>query len=147
YGLGGGNLNVVDMVAVPERLEDAVGEAQHQDVLDRFFAEEMVDPIDLIFGQYLEYPRVESLRRCKIVAEGVFDDHPPPSVFRLPGEPGVAELLDHRAKEPVGGRKIEQHVGGTALPPPLVDQQLRELAEGLGLRKVAAHVMHATDER
>ena len=41
---------MVDMVAVPERLEDAVGEAQHQDVLDRFLAEEVIDPIDLVFG-------------------------------------------------------------------------------------------------
>jgi hypothetical protein len=38
------------MIAVPQRLEDAVGEAQHQDVLDGFFAEEVIDAIDLILG-------------------------------------------------------------------------------------------------
>src|SRR5215467_13651149 len=46
-GLGNRDLNVVDMVAVPQRLEDAVGETQHQDVLDRFLAEKVIDPIDL----------------------------------------------------------------------------------------------------
>ena len=60
-GLGGCDLNVVDVVAVPQRLEDAVGEAQHQDVLDRFLAEEVIDPIDLVFGQHLEDLRVEGL--------------------------------------------------------------------------------------
>ena len=45
--LGDGDLHVVDVVAVPQRLEDAVGKAQHHDVLDRLLAEEMVHPIDL----------------------------------------------------------------------------------------------------
>src|SRR5262249_13935690 len=82
--------NVVDMIAGPQRLEDAVGEAQHQDVLDRFLAEEMIDPIDLVFGQHLEDLRVEGLGRCKVMPEGLFDDHPPPSVLRLSREPGAA---------------------------------------------------------
>ena len=43
-----GDLHVIDVVAVPDRLEHAVGEAQHQDVLDRFLAEIMIDPIDLV---------------------------------------------------------------------------------------------------
>ena len=58
-------------------------------------------------------------------------------------KPRAAELLDHRAKEPVGDRQIEQHVGRTVLPLPLLDQQLFEPAEGFGLRKVSPHVMHA----
>jgi hypothetical protein len=31
---------MVDVVAIPDRLEHAVGEAQHHDVLDRFLAED-----------------------------------------------------------------------------------------------------------
>ena len=50
--LGDRDLHMVDVVAVPQRLEDAVGEAQHHDVLDRLLAEEMVHPIDLRFGQH-----------------------------------------------------------------------------------------------
>ena len=90
--LGGRDLNVVDMVAVPQRLEDAVGEAQHLDVLNRFFAEEVIDAVDLILGQHLEDLCVEGLGRGKIVAERFFDDYPSPSVFGLPNEPGAAEL-------------------------------------------------------
>ena len=43
-----GDLHMVDVVAIPDRLEHAVGEAQHQDVLDGFLAEIMIDPVDLV---------------------------------------------------------------------------------------------------
>ena len=43
--LGGGDLDVVDVAAVPDRLEDGVGETQDHDVLRRFLAEEMVDAV------------------------------------------------------------------------------------------------------
>ena len=46
--LGHGDLHVVDVVAVPDRLEDRVGEPQHEDVLDRFLAEIVVDAVDLL---------------------------------------------------------------------------------------------------
>ena len=49
------------MVTVPQRLEDAIGKAQYQDILDRFFAEEVINPIDLIFRQNPEDLRVEGL--------------------------------------------------------------------------------------
>src|SRR5258706_5952398 len=46
---GHGDLNVVYKIAVPNRLKDAVAEAKNQNVLNRFFAEVMVDAIDLLF--------------------------------------------------------------------------------------------------
>src|SRR5206468_3269493 len=45
--LGHGHLDLGHMVPVPQRLEDAVGEAEHEDVLHRFLAEVVVDPVDL----------------------------------------------------------------------------------------------------
>ena len=48
-GFGGGDLDVVDVVAVPDGLEDAVGEAEDEDVLDGLFAEVVVDAEDLVF--------------------------------------------------------------------------------------------------
>ena len=45
--LGHGDLHVVDVAAVPDRLEDGVGEAQGQDVLDRLLPQVVVDPVDL----------------------------------------------------------------------------------------------------
>ena len=45
--LGDGDLNVVDVIAVPDRLEDRVGEAEDHDVLDGLFAQVVVDAVDL----------------------------------------------------------------------------------------------------
>ena len=45
--LGHGDLHVIDVLLVEQRLEDAVGEAQHQDVLDRLLAEVVIDAEDL----------------------------------------------------------------------------------------------------
>ena len=106
----------------------------------------MIDAVDLVLGQHLQDLRVESLRRCEVVAERFFDDHPPPCGLRLAGESGAAELLDHRTKEPVGDRQIEQDIGCAVLPAEWLGQQLLEPAVGFRLRKIAAHIMHAIDE-
>ena len=45
--LGRGDLDVVDVVAVPHRLEHAVGEPERQQVLDRLLAQVVVDAEDL----------------------------------------------------------------------------------------------------
>ena len=49
-----GDLDMVDIVSVPDRLEDAVAEAKDQNILHRLFAEIMVDAIDLPFVKYLQ---------------------------------------------------------------------------------------------
>jgi hypothetical protein len=36
-----------DAVAVPDRLEDGVREAEDEDVLDRLFTQVVIDPVDL----------------------------------------------------------------------------------------------------
>ena len=45
--LGDGDLHVVDVLLVQQRLEDRVGEAEAQDVLDGLFAEVVIDAVDL----------------------------------------------------------------------------------------------------
>ena len=49
---GRGDLHRVDIATVPNRLEDAVAEAKDQNVLDGFFAEIVINAIDLILFQY-----------------------------------------------------------------------------------------------
>ena len=46
---GHGDLHVVDVRGVPQRLEQRVREAQRQQVLHRFFAEVVVDAEHLVF--------------------------------------------------------------------------------------------------
>ena len=45
------DLDVVDELAVPDRLEDPVREAKGEHVLDRLLAEVVVDPEDLLLGE------------------------------------------------------------------------------------------------
>ncbi len=45
--LGHGDLHVVHVAAIPDGLEDGVGEAEDQDVLDRLLTQVVVDPVDL----------------------------------------------------------------------------------------------------
>ena len=45
--LGDGDLDVVDVAPVPERLEDAVAEAEDQQVAHRLLAQVVVDAVDL----------------------------------------------------------------------------------------------------
>ena len=62
--LGGGDLDVVDVVAVPDRLEQRVGEPQRHQVLDGLLAQVVVDPEHLRLVEDLQHlgvqPRAEA---------------------------------------------------------------------------------------
>ncbi len=79
-----GDLHMIDMVAIPDRLEHAVGKAQHQDVLHRFLAEVVIDPIDLVLVDDLEQFAVQDFRRGKISPERLFNHQPPPCAAFFP---------------------------------------------------------------
>ena len=85
---------MVDVVAVPNRLEDGVGEPQHQDVLHGLLAQVMIDAIDLVFVENAMHGFVQALRRIGVAAERLFDDDPPRPVHFV-GQSASAEAL-HR---------------------------------------------------
>ena len=58
--LAHGDLDVVDHEPVPDRLEDAVAEAQDEHVLDGLLAQVVVDPVDLRFVEVLREVRFSS---------------------------------------------------------------------------------------
>src|SRR5574338_162029 len=68
------NLHIVDMLAVPHRLKNRVTKAEHQDVLHGFFAEVVVDAVDVALVEHSTYPLVEFTRAFKVMAEGLFQD-------------------------------------------------------------------------
>ena len=86
------DLHVIDMIAVPDRLEHAVREPQHQDVLDRFLPEIVVDPIDLLFAGDFQQVVVERLRRREVGAERLLDHEPPPYAVVFAQHPATTEL-------------------------------------------------------
>src|SRR5262245_29856631 len=76
------DLHVFDVVAVPDRLKETIGETQREDVLSRFFAEEMVDPEDLRLVEYLMRRCIELLGAREVGPERLL--HHYPSAFGKP---------------------------------------------------------------
>ena len=117
-GLGDGDLHVVHVAVVPERLEDAVGEAQHEDVLDRLLPEVVVDAVDLPLGKDRRQLRVQPASGIEVVTEGLLHHDPGPAPFR-PGEPAVSEELHDRRIGFGRGRQVEDPVA--VRRPPALD--------------------------
>lgn len=62
--LSDSNLHVVDIVTIPNRLHQTVGETKHQQILNRFFSQVMINPINLFFLKVAMQVLVELPRRC-----------------------------------------------------------------------------------
>ena len=92
-GLRHVDLDVVDEIAVPDRLEQAVGEPEGEDVLRRLLAEEMVDAENLVLGEHLVQRGVERDRALEIGAERLLHDD-----ARALGEIGFAQHFDRRQR-------------------------------------------------
>ena len=90
--LGDVDLDVVDEVAVPDRLEQTVGESERQNVLCRLLAEEVVDAEDLPFAERLVHEVVELDGAGQIGAERLLH-HDARAVHQV----GVLQHRDHRA--------------------------------------------------
>ena len=105
-----GDLHMVDVIAIPDRLEHAVGEAQHQDVLHRFLAEIVIDPVDLVLVYDVQQFVVQGFRRGEVGAERLFDHQPPPCAVGLLQHAGAAELAADRCERGRRRRQIEQPV-------------------------------------
>src|SRR5256885_10083599 len=80
-GLGHSDLNMIDMVTIPDRFKHAVGETQDQDILDRLLAEIVIDPVNLMLVDEVQQIAIQGARRSEFRAERLLDDQPPPSAF------------------------------------------------------------------
>ncbi len=97
--LGDGELDVVDVVLVPQRLEDAVGEAEGEQVLHRLLAEVMVDAVDLLLRPVGQQLAVELDGRGEVVAEGLLDDESRPPLGPV-AETGPIEVARRSGRRP-----------------------------------------------
>src|SRR2546425_8771361 len=68
------DLHALDVIAVPERLQESVGEAEEEHVVYRPLAEVVVDPEDRCLIEGAEQDPVELLRGGDVVAERFLDD-------------------------------------------------------------------------
>ena len=137
--LGHGDLHVVDVVGVPERLEHLVGEPHRQDVLHRLLPEVVVDPEDRLRREGLGQGGLELLGRLEVVPEGLLDHHPTPGVGALVDHVVLLELVDHHAEEPRRDRQVERVVAARAPHHVELVEGAREVGERDVVVEVAGH--------
>ena len=121
------DLDILHVVAIPDRLEDRVGEAQRDDVLHRLLPEIVVDAVNLVLGKDRFDRLLELSRRLEIGAEGLLDDDARPAVGVFL-EAGFFEMLDDLGKDRRWRREIEEVIAcgtelGIVLGEPLFERE------------------------
>ncbi len=137
-----GDLDVVHVVAIPDRLEDAVAKSKNEYVLHRLFAEVMIDAIDLLLFDQLEERSIKLLCRLKIAAERLLVNESPPVAVLLFPQPVLDDLLRDVGKQCRRRCEIkEKIVGDLMLGSDVADQRLEVADELLVVVEVAARVV------
>ena len=137
--LGHGDLHVVNVVGVPDRLVHGVREAQRQHVLHGFLAEVMVDAEHARGVEDLGDHAVELLGALKIMAERLFDDHAAPRAFGGAGQTAVGELAGHHRERARRHRHVERVVAARATVAVQLGHGVRQALEGLRIVEGALH--------
>ncbi len=115
HGFRRGDLHVINVVVVPERLEQRVGKATDQDVLYRFLAQVVVDPIDLLLFHVCQQALVQRLGTGQVGAEGLLHHQPAIGVPALLQQSRLAQALGHVTKEARGSGQVEDGIVGIGL--------------------------------
>ena len=138
------------MTAVPDRLEDAVGEAEDHEVLDGFLAQIVVDPVDLLFAEPAVQGLVQFRGGLKVAAERLLDDQSGTLLalrLALARKAGGAEML---GDAPVQGRRdcqIEDVTARDAVAGLQFGEPVLEALVQSGIVVIAAEVIESLDER
>src|SRR5207249_4799676 len=103
------DLHALDVVAVPDRLEERVREAKEQQVLHRLLAEVVVDAKDRRLVEHAMQRRVERLRRRQVPAEGLLEDD-----ARVARAARLPEPVDHGLEEARRDRQVMERAAGAA---------------------------------
>jgi hypothetical protein len=128
------DLNRLEVVPAPQRLEHRVREPQEDDLLEAHLPEVVVDPVELRLLDVLMELSGQLVRRGQVVAEGLLD-HDAPALR----ESRVVQALDDPAEEE--RRDLEVEDGSLRA----VDR-LRDALVGRLLAEVAGHVGKAVRE-
>src|SRR5262249_23051825 len=127
------DLYVADTATPPQWLEQVVAEAQREQVLHRFFAEIMINAIDLVLGKHAANTLVDQLRSCTTESRGFLEAY---AGLRR-AQTGGGEVVAGHRKEP--GRGGQEDAPANALPPL---ERVGELPEVLGLCRIHRDVVH-----
>jgi hypothetical protein len=128
------DLDAVDILAVPQRLDRRICEPRVEDVLNRLLAQIVVDAEDRLLGKMLEQRPVERLRRLAIMAERLFHDEAGVHV-----ETALSQRGANHAEQAGRNREIMHR-------PLRGSERLLERRESLGIVVVAIDIPHERRE-
>jgi len=130
---------VVDVLGVPNGLEQLVGKAQSEEVLHRLFAEVVVDAEHRVRREDLAHHGVKFIRGLEVVPKGLLDDDAAPRALFGVGEAGIAELPHHLRERRGRNRQVERVIAvGAALLVEFFDR-LTQPREGVRVVERALH--------
>src|SRR6185503_19176622 len=128
------DLHALDVLPIPQRLEERVGEAEEEQVLDGVLAQIVIDVEHAGFVEAAMHGRVQSARRGQILTERLLDHDA--STGRAPR---LAELIDDGLEE---ARRDGQVVRRVTRVPQLLAQAL----EGPRIGVIAVDVVQHADQ-
>src|SRR6185503_3298646 len=105
--LGYRDLDMVDVRAVPQRLEHRIGEAQRQQVLNCLLAQIMVDAENAVFGEMRRNRVVDFAAGFEIGPQRLLEGHP----HGRASEPRRRQSIDGRLEQRRRGRKENGYTG------------------------------------
>src|SRR5262245_7199858 len=73
-----GNLHMIDIIAIPQRLEDSISESEDEKVLYRIFSQVMIDAIHLRFVENAEHDLIKAPLRFQVASKRLLDDNARP---------------------------------------------------------------------
>ncbi len=123
------------MLSIPDRLEEEVGETERKERGEGVFAEEMVDPQDLVGVKGAAQRCIEGPRRREVVAEGLLDHE-------------TRSLVQPRARQRLGNSGEDRRGGGEVVDGAVgsLSEALFQRGEGGTVCVVAAHIAQAVTE-
>src|SRR5258708_26092664 len=145
-GFGGGDLDVVDVVAIPEGFDDVVRKTEDHDVRDGSLSEVMVEAVDLLLGQDFLEIVVELNGGLQIMAEWFFNDDAGPLAVFFFRHARRAKLLDDGGEKTRGDGEVKKIVAVAAVG--FVDNFHLGLEAPIriGIGKIAGNEIDALDE-
>ena len=102
-----GDLDVRNVMVIPNRLEDLVGEPERHDVLDGLFAQVVVNAEYRFWAEGAADDLVEIAGTFQIVSEGFLNDDSAPVRGVVAGHAMTFELAYDRFKRPRRDRQVE----------------------------------------
>src|SRR5262245_23922136 len=129
------DLHALDVLAVPERLEQRVREAEEHHVSHRPLAEVVIDAKDVLLVESVEQDAVQRLRRSEIAAKRLLDEHPRTARRAT----CLRQTFDDLTEQSRRYREIVRGTGSCA-------KELAECCEGRGVGIVAVDVAQELHE-